>query len=210
MMTAWTNATRSGRDVVATESRTALQPIRLALASRRLLRRTSNPSTVIVLPGLAGNDASTISLRCYLQRIGHRGRRLGTRRTRPRRHGHPPRSHATARLSCPRSSHSAHRSTRHATRQRRGCTTNRAIRSSIASTHSDDADRSVYRFTTIYSRRDGVVDWRQAVDDHKSNAFNVEVGSSHIGLGVDPDVWRIIADTIDNHPTTDNSNGSPP
>ncbi len=64
-------ASRSGRQVFANESRVALQPLRLALATRSLIRHTTRPSTVIVLPGFGGGDSSTIPLRWYLQRIGH-------------------------------------------------------------------------------------------------------------------------------------------
>ncbi len=60
--------------------------------------------------------------------------------------------------------------------------------------------------TTIYSRRDGVVDWRHAIDDYTPTAVNVEVGSSHFGLGIDPDVWGIIANAIDNHPEPPSDN----
>lgn len=88
---------RSGRRVFAHESRTALQPLRLALSSRSLIRNTTNPSTMIVLPGLGGGDSSTI-------------------------------------------------------------------------------------------------------DDHTPTAVNVEVDSSHLGLGIDPDVWRIVATAIEELP----------
>lgn len=47
--------------------------------------------------------------------------------------------------------------------------------------------------TTIYTRRDGVVTW-QACPDHAScDVEHVEVGSAHLGLGVDPDVWSLVA-----------------
>lgn len=38
-------------------------------------------------------------------------------------------------------------------------------------------------FTAIYSRRDGIVDWRACIDPL---ATAVEVGASHLGLAVDP------------------------
>ena len=49
--------------------------------------------------------------------------------------------------------------------------------------------------TVIYSRNDGVVHWRACVDPDP-NTVNVEVSSSHIGLGIDPDVWVIVASTL--------------
>jgi pimeloyl-ACP methyl ester carboxylesterase len=40
-------------------------------------------------------------------------------------------------------------------------------------------------FTAIYSRRDGIVDWRACIDP---DARPVEVGASHVGMAVDPRV----------------------
>jgi pimeloyl-ACP methyl ester carboxylesterase len=44
-------------------------------------------------------------------------------------------------------------------------------------------------FTAVYSRRDGIVDWRACVDPL---ADTVEVRSSHVGMAVDPDVLRVV------------------
>ncbi|MFZ9018118.1 MAG: esterase/lipase family protein [Ilumatobacteraceae bacterium] len=49
----------------------------------------------------------------------------------------------------------------------------------------------------IHSRRDGVVGWRACLDVDTPNTVNVEVRSSHLGMGVDPDVWMAIADALD-------------
>jgi pimeloyl-ACP methyl ester carboxylesterase len=45
-------------------------------------------------------------------------------------------------------------------------------------------------FTAIYSRRDGIVDWRACVDPM---AEAVEVTASHIGMAVDPRVIDLVA-----------------
>jgi len=46
--------------------------------------------------------------------------------------------------------------------------------------------------TAFFSRRDRVVAWRACIDT--ANAVeHVEVGSTHIGLGLDPDVWEGMA-----------------
>lgn len=45
-------------------------------------------------------------------------------------------------------------------------------------------------FVSIYSRHDGIVDWRACLDPA---AECVEVGSSHCGMGVHPDSYREIA-----------------
>lgn len=46
------------------------------------------------------------------------------------------------------------------------------------------------RFVSVYSRIDGIVDWRACLDPA---AAHVEVRSSHIGMAVHPDVYRAIA-----------------
>jgi len=50
--------------------------------------------------------------------------------------------------------------------------------------------------TSIYSKSDGVVGWQAAIDHYNPQAKNVEVNGSHCGLGGNPRVWRIIADTL--------------
>lgn len=44
-------------------------------------------------------------------------------------------------------------------------------------------------FTAVYSKRDGIVDWRACVDPL---ATAVEVGASHLGMAVDPDVLTAV------------------
>jgi predicted esterase YcpF (UPF0227 family) len=50
--------------------------------------------------------------------------------------------------------------------------------------------------TSIYSKSDGVVSWQASVDIYNQHAINIEVNSSHMGLGVNPKVWLIIADIL--------------
>ena len=50
--------------------------------------------------------------------------------------------------------------------------------------------------TAIYSKSDGVVGWRAAIDEFNPQAINVEVRGTHFGLGVNARVWRHIADTL--------------
>jgi triacylglycerol lipase len=51
-------------------------------------------------------------------------------------------------------------------------------------------------FTTIYSRRDGIVDWRACVDPA---AIAVEVRASHVGMAVDPRVVEQVAAALAHH-----------
>jgi hypothetical protein len=50
--------------------------------------------------------------------------------------------------------------------------------------------------TVMYSRRDGIVSWRACLDRHSPDVEHVEVRSSHIGMGVDPDVWGVVASRL--------------
>ncbi|HSC01915.1 MAG TPA: hypothetical protein VLC49_01310 [Solirubrobacteraceae bacterium] len=48
-------------------------------------------------------------------------------------------------------------------------------------------------FTAVYSRSDGIVDWRACLDPH---ARHVEVRSSHVGMSVNPAVFAVIAEAL--------------
>jgi len=50
--------------------------------------------------------------------------------------------------------------------------------------------------TSVYSKLDGVVDWRASIDVYNRQARNIEVRSSHFGIGINARVWRLIADIL--------------
>jgi pimeloyl-ACP methyl ester carboxylesterase len=50
--------------------------------------------------------------------------------------------------------------------------------------------------TIMFSRRDGVVAWQACLDHTSPDAEHVEVFSTHIGMGIDPDVWTVVADRL--------------
>jgi pimeloyl-ACP methyl ester carboxylesterase len=50
--------------------------------------------------------------------------------------------------------------------------------------------------TVIVSRRDGVVSWRSCLEHHSPHAEHVEVGSTHIAMVLDPDLWLTIAQRL--------------
>jgi pimeloyl-ACP methyl ester carboxylesterase len=50
--------------------------------------------------------------------------------------------------------------------------------------------------TAIHSKRDGVVDWRAAMEQEAPQVENLEVSSSHLGLGYSLEVLRIIAERL--------------
>ena len=49
-------------------------------------------------------------------------------------------------------------------------------------------------FVSVYSRSDGVVDWRACLDPAADS--QVEVRTSHCGMAVHPSVWRTVADSL--------------
>jgi len=49
------------------------------------------------------------------------------------------------------------------------------------------------RFLSVYSRTDGIVDWRACLDPAAEHA---EVRSSHVGMAVHPAVYRIVGDAL--------------
>jgi hypothetical protein len=54
-------------------------------------------------------------------------------------------------------------------------------------------------FTAIYSRRDGIVDWKACIDPA---AKPVEVSTSHVGMAFDPLVFDVVRDALDGHQVT--------
>jgi pimeloyl-ACP methyl ester carboxylesterase len=48
-------------------------------------------------------------------------------------------------------------------------------------------------FTAVYSRSDGIVNWRSCLDPH---ARHVEVRSSHMGMAVNPAVFEVVAEAL--------------
>lgn len=47
--------------------------------------------------------------------------------------------------------------------------------------------------TAVFTRRDGIVAWQACIDRFSPTVEHVEVSSTHIGMGFDPDVWAIVA-----------------
>lgn len=50
--------------------------------------------------------------------------------------------------------------------------------------------------TAVLSRRDGIVAWQTCIDRSSTYGEHVEVSSTHLGMGVDPDVWALVADRL--------------
>lgn len=54
--------------------------------------------------------------------------------------------------------------------------------------------------TSIYSRTDGVVAWRSSLNEAAPQAENIEIHASHLGLGVNPMAWYVVADRLRQDP----------
>ncbi|MFK7830152.1 MAG: esterase/lipase family protein [Congregibacter sp.] len=49
---------------------------------------------------------------------------------------------------------------------------------------------------TIFSRLDSIVDWPACIDRYSSQVTHYEVQSTHLSMGLDPVVWRVVLDTL--------------
>ncbi len=58
--------------------------------------------------------------------------------------------------------------------------------------------------TAIWSRNDGIVEPSACIDRRSPNVENIEVTSTHFGMGIDPDVWQVVARRL---VAADRSNG---
>lgn len=50
--------------------------------------------------------------------------------------------------------------------------------------------------TSIYSKSDGIVAWEASLDIYNDHAQNIEVSSTHMGMGVNAEVWLTIANLL--------------
>jgi hypothetical protein len=50
--------------------------------------------------------------------------------------------------------------------------------------------------TSVFSRSDGIIDWQPMLQPEGSGAENVEVVSSHLGMGWHPAVLYLVADRL--------------
>lgn len=66
-----------------------------------------------------------------------------------------------------------------------------------AEVHARNAEGIEVPLTVIYTRGDGVVSWRATIDRHNSQARHLSLATaSHVGLGFNPKVWALIAQTL--------------
>jgi pimeloyl-ACP methyl ester carboxylesterase len=173
---------------------------RLAAHAPRLMtapRGRGEP--VLLLPGMGGGDLSLGALRMYLSSLGYRaaGWGLGT-------------NDGDLDRSLPRAGRVVEQL---ATRTGRpvalvGQSLGGYVARELAREHPDVVAQVVTfgtpmlrprsrrpivcPITVIASRADRIVPWRAAVDP-SSDATTIEVRSTHLGMGFDPDVWLAVA-----------------
>ncbi len=158
---------------------------------------------VLVLPGLAAGDGSTLAIRGALASQGHRVHRwnLGTNRPSPElsdalrsrffdlveRHDEP-----IAIVGWSLGGLYAHRLAEFAPNH---------VRSVITlGSPLNDGNRLpslAVPTTSIYSKNDRIVSWsRSLIDDRTPRHENIEVRSTHLTLGIDPAVMFVIGDRV--------------
>jgi pimeloyl-ACP methyl ester carboxylesterase len=62
--------------------------------------------------------------------------------------------------------------------------------------HSVNSIGLTQPITAFYSKRDGIVGWQAAVDTYNEQARNIEVDTTHLGIGINAKVWIEIAETL--------------
>ena len=202
------------------EALSGIEIPKLLVRSPWLARAPRGDAVVAVLPGYGADDTSTLPLRWFLGRLGHdvHGWRLGRNRgdapalipgvvrgvrELAERHGEPvhlvgqslggvlaretARDHPDLIAQVITLGRRSGRSGSHAV----GAGTDAAGLARIEAA-IQRRNRTPIRvpLTIIYSRRDGIVNWRACLDEEHPQAEHVEVSSSHLGMGIDPNVWE--------------------
>jgi pimeloyl-ACP methyl ester carboxylesterase len=173
---------------------------RLAMHAPRLLTvRRGRGEPVLVLPGYTANDVSTSALRGYLTSIGYHAVGWGLGTNNGRIDDAMPRIAGVLKALVDR-------------RGRPATVVGQSLGGYLArelAREHPDLVAQVITFgtpmlrprsrkpilcpvTVMYSKADRIVPWKSSVD-HDPRATNIEVTSTHLGMGFDPDVWRIIA-----------------
>jgi hypothetical protein len=176
---------------------------RLALRSPWLARvPRGHGEPVVLIPGLGASDASNAALRGYLRSIGYDAHGWGLGRNRGDVRGRVPEVEALALRLADRRDAPVHLvGWSLGGVIARGVARRRPDRVAQVITYGSPVlDRGLGRvrvpITAIHSRSDGIVPWRSCIDDFSPDVENIEVRSAHLGMGIDPDVWRIVTDRL--------------
>ena len=180
------------------EGWTMLEPARLALNSWRLaLQPRGDGRIVVVLPGFRADDRSTVPIRSYLRSIGYdaRGWELGLNAGDVRGNV----SSVIRRLEefvastgrkVPLIGWSLGGVVARDVARRRPDLVEQVITfGSPISRWSSGALPSSVPVTSIYTKGDGIVPWRSSIDTATPHARNIEVNTTHLGLGLHHQVY---------------------
>ena len=207
------------------ELRAATQVPRLGLHLPRLVLRRSRVRrrAVMVIPGIHATDASTYALRRYLRWLGHDVEGWGLGRNRARwediddlverleqlvgEDGRPrvlvgwSLGGLISREIARRRPDLVEQVVTYGTPVVGGADhtifASRFRSDDVATARARRRDAAVpVPITVIYSRADRVVSWRACIDHESPDARHVEVRSTHVGMGLDPDVWSTVGDAL--------------
>jgi len=210
-------------ETFAREARSGRELFRLplhAVGLRRMPRGTGRP--VLLLPGLAASDVSLLALARFLRRLGHDAQPLGLGRITPDVVSTVPLvlerirrvaggdtvalvgqslGGVLAREAARQQPHLVRRVVTFGSPVVGGPAYT-ATRNRYTPRERDEIRRRVEErsriplpvpVTAIWSANDGIVSPAACIDRRDGDVENVEVTSSHLGMGFDPDVWRIVA-----------------
>jgi pimeloyl-ACP methyl ester carboxylesterase len=172
----------------------------LLAAALPLLARSprGDGHTVLVLPGLAADDASTRPLRAFLRTLGYDvlgwglGRNLGPRRETRRglvdalRAAHERRGRPVSLVGWSMGGIYARELARVAPH---------TVRQVVSLGSPVDGSIDVPS-TSVYTRSDVIVPWRRSIQAVAARSENVEVSASHLSLGHNPAVLHVVADRL--------------
>jgi len=62
-----------------------------------------------------------------------------------------------------------------------------------------DANPIQQQITAVYSKTDGIVDWRSAIDKISPNVTHWQINAPHLGMGFNSKVWGLIRDSLEHY-----------
>jgi pimeloyl-ACP methyl ester carboxylesterase len=194
----------SAQRLVFGEGRVMLEPARLAMNSYRLATQPRGDGrTVLVLPGLAATDTSTVPLRSYLRGLNYdaRGWGLGQNDGNVR---HFVRkivdvvqlSHQRTGRPVPLVGWSLGGVVSREVARQVPELVEQVITLGSPVMRGARLPRVPVPVTAIYTKADGIVPWKSSIDRVDPNVEHVEVQSTHLGLGVHHAVFVEIAQRL--------------